>query len=151
MDAFEEAVMYCLVANGETFVAPQFDVGKGWSRPDFVAIRPAKKTVYIVEVSTAGSLSDMARKINNRAVQWVSPVRDQLLQSSTTGEDWTFQVLAFVRRDQIEWLKAKVTLPAPDVTLLTVEDAISHWQWNDSMRTARHEFGDHPMGRFTAI
>ena len=39
MDRFEEAVMHCLIANGETFVAPQFNIGSGWSCPDFVAIR----------------------------------------------------------------------------------------------------------------
>ena len=43
MDQYEQAVISCLTANGETFVAPQFDLGKGWSCPDFVAIDALQK------------------------------------------------------------------------------------------------------------
>jgi hypothetical protein len=58
--------MQLLVANGETFVAPQFCIDGGWSYPDFVAIRPPKKKVYVVEVTAAGHASGLVKKINSR-------------------------------------------------------------------------------------
>lgn len=63
MDQYEEAVMHCLVANRETFVAPHFDLGRGWSGPDFVAIRPPKKRVYAVEVTASGYPVGLIEKV----------------------------------------------------------------------------------------
>ena len=78
MDRHEEAVMYCLTANGETFVAPEPDIGEGWSRPDFVAIRPPKKRVYVVEVTGSGNPVGLIEKVNGREKQWLSPLRKHL-------------------------------------------------------------------------
>ena len=40
MDRHEEAVMQLLTANGETFVAPKYELADGWQCPAFVALRP---------------------------------------------------------------------------------------------------------------
>src|SRR5471030_809808 len=123
MECFEEMVMNCVVANGETFVSPQFDLGRGWSRLDFVAIRPPKKKAYLVEVTAHGSATDLIEKINKREHQWLSQLREALEQRQIATPDWAYQVLAFVRRDQYSWFKGRINAPAQDVTVLTIEDA----------------------------
>jgi hypothetical protein len=54
MDRHEEAVMQLMTANGDTFIAAHYDVAAGWMRPSLVALRPAKKQVWVVEVSASG-------------------------------------------------------------------------------------------------
>src|SRR3990167_5250744 len=95
--------MYCLVANGETSVAPQYDIGKGWSRPDFVAVRPPKKQIYVVEVSAAGNLTDLVEKVRAREKQWLSQLRPHLEHLNLAAPDWSYRILTFIRRDQIGW------------------------------------------------
>lgn len=140
MDRFEEAVMYCLSANGETFVAPQFAIGGGWSCPDFVAIRPPRKIVYVAEVTVSGYPTSLIQKINDRENQWLSRLREQLLDRKVIETEWFFRVLAFVRSDQLNWFKGRISEPAADVTVLAIEDAISSWEWNDDVWTSNFAF-----------
>ncbi len=80
MDEYEQSVLRCLTANGETFVSNEYPVEGGWSRPDFVALRPAKKTVYIVEVSAGGNLYGLVKKVVTRKKQWTAKLGSQLLR-----------------------------------------------------------------------
>ena len=139
MDRFEEAVMLYVVANGETFLAPQFNIDDGWSCPDFVAIRPPKKTVYVVEVTVAADTTRLAEKITDRENQWFGRLRAQFLQTAVIDAEWSFRALAFVRRDQMAWLAGRIE-PAPDVTVLAVEDAMAGWAWNNKVRTSDYTF-----------
>lgn len=132
MDAYEQAVMSCLVANGETFVSPEMELGGGWSRADFVAIRPPKRQVYIVEVTASGKPTGLLEKVNNRDKQWLIPLKSHLENRRICDNGWSYRVLAFVRRDQFEWFKPRIT-GSPNVTVLCVEDAITHWEWDNKI------------------
>jgi hypothetical protein len=139
MDAYEEAVLNCLAANGETFVSPEPDVGDGWSRPDFVAIRPPKRTVYVVEVTTSGNATGLIAKVNDRERRWLGPLRTRLNTLGVADESWSYVVLVFVRSDQLDWLKGKIS-DMTSVRVLSVEDAFAHWEWCDSVWTPSFSF-----------
>lgn len=139
MDRHEEAVMYCLTANGETFLASQPDIGKGWSCPDFVAIRPPKKKVYVVEVTASGNPAALIEKLNGREKQWLRPLREHLEKVGIADASWSYSVLAFVRRDQ----RARVQscfIDKSDVTVLCLEDAVCNWEWPDEIWTSNFSF-----------
>ena len=70
MDRHEEAVMQLLTANGETFVAPKYEVADGWQCPAFVALRPARRQVYVVEVSASGYPLALVNRLNERIEKW---------------------------------------------------------------------------------
>ena len=61
MEVFEEAVLAYISAAPGRFVKPQYDIkykdGVGGSCPDFVVIDYIKKTIYVVEVTTASDAS----------------------------------------------------------------------------------------------
>src|SRR6266545_656463 len=127
MDEYEQSVMRCLTANGETFVAHEYAVEGGWSYPDFVALRANKRAVYIVEVSAAGDLSNLVKKILSREEQWIDKLRAQLLHLKLTDSRWRFQILVFIQEGQVNWLRGKIGSPK-DVTVLSLEEAIAHWR-----------------------
>lgn len=139
VDIYEEAVMNCLVANGETFVVPQYDVGGGWSRPDFVALRPAKKEVYVVEVSSSGSLNGLVEKIGARQSHWLSPLKAQLERLGIASPNWGYRILVFVRSDQFSWITRAIGQP-DDVTVLRLEEAFAHWNWERKVWTHTYSF-----------
>lgn len=139
MDIYEQSVMHCLVANGETFVSPQFNIGLGWSYPDFVGVRPPQKKVYIVEVSASGDLAGLVEKVLVRETQWISPLRNQLETTRVVGADWSYSVLLFVRCDQKTGLKSRLANEV-GVTQLYLEDAIAHWEWNPKVWTTEFAF-----------
>jgi len=139
MNIYEEAVMYCLTANRETFVSPHFDIGGGWSRPDFVAIRPPKKKVYVVEVTAKGEVSRLLGKVRDRENQWFSQLREHLEAGGIVEKDWSYSVLAFIRCDQLTWFRERVAGEA-NVTALCLEDAIAHWEWDSKVSTPNFSF-----------
>lgn len=141
MDRHEEAVMQLLTANGDTFVAPQYDVSEGWNGPDFVAIRPVRKRVYLVEVSASGYPLGLVRKINEREQHWYGPLQSQLQALGVMAADWQMATLVFVRSDQIDWVRARVT-DMRGVHLLSLEEAGASWNWADEVWTAGHDFED---------
>src|SRR6266404_6622272 len=108
MDEYEQSVLRCLTANGETFVSNEYPVEGGWSRPDFVALRPVKKTVYIVEVSAGGNLYGLVKKVVTRKKQWTAKLGSQLLRLKLVKAGWRYQVLVFIQEEQIEWFRLKV-------------------------------------------
>jgi hypothetical protein len=131
--------MYCLTANGETFVAPEPDLGTGWSCPDFVAIRPPKKKVYVVEVTASGNPVGLIEKINAREEQWLRLLRQHLKDRGITDDTWSYSVLVFVRRDQQDWVHGKIH-DKRNVTVLSLEEASANWEWSDNVWTSSFSF-----------
>ena len=132
MDRHEEAVMACITANGETFVAHEFELGGGWSRPDFIAIRPPKRQVYIVEVTVSGNPTKLIERVNNREAHWLAPLRPRLEELHIVDATWSYSVLLFVRRDQIDWVKQKIN-DLTGVRVLCLDDASADWEWRDEV------------------
>lgn len=139
MDRHEEAVMQLLTANGETFVAHHYDVADGWVAPAFVAIRPAKRQVYVVAVSASGFPLGLVSKLNDRVSRWYAPLLAQLQRLGLTGPDWGINTLVFVRSDQINWLHARVQDMA-GVHVLSLEEASANWRWSDVVWTEDYDF-----------
>jgi len=139
MDRHEDAVMQLLTANGETFVAHHYDVAEGWVSPSFVALRPAKHQVYVVEVSASGFPLGLVNKLNERVAKWYAPLLQQLQQRGVTDASWGINTLVFVRRDQIAWLRERVQ-DLSGVHLLSLEDASANWNWADLVWTEDYDF-----------
>ncbi|RGE41861.1 hypothetical protein DZC30_17950 [Comamonas testosteroni] len=139
MDRHDEAVMQLLTANGETFIAPKYEVADGWQCPAFVAIRPARRQVYVVEVSASGYPLALVNRINERVERWYAPLLPQLQSLGVTTADWGVGCLVFVRSDQIDWLKERVK-DLSGVYVLSLEQASANWSWDDAVWTAEMDF-----------
>ena len=139
MDRHEEAVMQLLTANGETFVAPRYEVTEGWQCPAFVVLRPARRQVYVVEVSASGYPLGLVNRLNERVERWYAPLLPQLQSLGITTADWSVGCLVFVRSDQIGWLKERVK-DASGVHVLSLEHASSNWSWDDAVWTSEMDF-----------
>ena len=127
MDRHEEAVMQLLTANGETFVAPKYEVADGWQCPAFVALRPARRQVYVVEVSASGYPLALVNRLNERVEKWYAPLLSQLHGLGITQPDWEIACLVFVRSDQIDWLKERIK-DLSGVHVLGLEQAMAYAQ-----------------------
>jgi hypothetical protein len=136
---YESSVMEFIVANGNTFVSPQYPVGKAWSCPDFVAIRPASKECYVVEVSAGWDLSNLAAKVRNREQQWMSKLRDHLTELSICDQSWKYHVIVFVREERIKWFEEKCQ-HAQDVHVWPLEVTLTPWAWTDDVRKPSFSF-----------
>jgi hypothetical protein len=139
MDRHEEAVMQWLTANGETFVAPKYELAAGWICPSFVALRSAKRQVWVVEVSASGYPLALVDKINQRHERWYAPLLEQLQRRGIVDADWSIGVLAVVRDDQREWLTTRLQ-DAAGVHVLSLETASSPWTWDDVVWTEEVDF-----------
>ena len=139
MDRHEEAVMQLLTANGDTFVAHHYDLADGWVQPAFVAIRPAKQQVYVVEVSASGFPLALVNKLNERIEKWYAPLLVQLQRLGITDADWGINTLVFVRSDQIAWLQERVQDLA-GVHVLSLEQASANWNWGDAVWSEDYDF-----------
>jgi hypothetical protein len=67
MDFLEEMVMWNLCARypSELFFCPQFDIGGGWSYPDFGVLYPKERQVWVVEVTGKASGTKLAKKLKD--------------------------------------------------------------------------------------
>lgn len=139
MDRHEEAVMQLLTANGETFVAPKYEVTEGWQCPAFVVLRPARRQVYVVEVSASGYPLGLVNRINERVERWYAPLLPQLQALGITTADWGVGCLVFVRSDQIDWVQERVK-DGSGVHVLSLEQASSSWNWDDAVWTHEMDF-----------
>lgn len=139
MDRHEEAVMQLLTANGETFVAHHYDVASGWQSPSFVAIRPTKRELYVVEVSASGFPLGLVNKLNERVGKWYAPLLEQLQALGVTDAQWSINTLVFVRSDQITWLHERVK-DMSGVHVLSLEAASANWNWADLVWTEEYDF-----------
>ena len=140
MDRHEEAVMHLLTDNGDTFIAPQYDVASGWMCPDFVALRPAKKQIWVAEVTASGYPIGLVDKINQRVERCYAPLLEQLQRLQLTDSEWSIGMLIFARDDQLEWLKGRIKDSA-GVHVLSLETASSSWLWADLVWSEDMDFG----------
>jgi hypothetical protein len=148
MDDYLQSVMRCLTANGETFVAHEYPVEGGWNPPDFVALRPRKRTVYVVAVSAADNLFQLVKKVVTRDEQWLAKLAPQLSRLKLVGLGWRYQVLVFIQEEQMRWFRKKVGSPK-DVTILSLEQAMEHWRWDPKVWTAGFSFETDALRRVT--
>ena len=139
MDRHEEAVMQLLTANGDTFIAPKYDVADGWMCPSFVALRPAKKQIWVVDVSASGYPLALVDRINQRVEKWYAPLLEQLQRLQVSDGDWSIGLLMFVRDDQIAWLQSRAKDLA-GVHVLSLETASSPWTWDGLVWTEEMDF-----------
>lgn len=139
MDRHAEAVMQFLTANGDTFIAPQYEIAAGWMCPSFVALRPAKKQVWIVQVSASGYPLGLVDRINQRVESWYAPLLEQLQRLQVSSSDWRIGLLAFVRDDQLQWLQSRISDSA-GVHVLSLETASSPWLWDDLVWSEEMDF-----------
>jgi hypothetical protein len=136
---YEAAVMEFLVANCNTFVAPQYPIGGTWSCPDFIAIRPASEECFVVEVSTGWDLKRLAEKVRDREKQWLSILREHLIKLSICGSGWSFKVLIFVRSERIKWFESSID-KADDVYVWPLDKILMPWIWPDEVRSPNFSF-----------
>lgn len=146
MDRHEEAVMQFLTANGDTFIAPQYEVAAGWVCPSFVALRPAKQQIWVVEVSASGYPLGVVDKINQRVEKWYAPLLEQLQRLQVVQPDWSVGLLVFVRDDQVAWLRSRVKDLA-GVQVLSLETASSPWTWHGRVWTEEMDFAEGAIPR----
>lgn len=131
MDIFEEAVLAYICAAPGRFVKPQYSLkyedGTGGSCPDFVVIDYVKKTIYIVEVTTAADASTILSRIRERETRWYIPMKREMSQLSENFSDWKYRVTLFVRKS----LKDKMKLEGMnDVFVVFIEDITFPWGWD---------------------
>lgn len=138
--------MQFLTANGDTFIAPQYEVAAGWMCPSFVALRPAKRQIWVAEVSASGYPLSLVDRINQRVEKWYAPLLEQLQRLQVVDSNWSIGVLVFVRDDQIEWLKSRIT-DRTGVHVLSLETASSPWTWHGSVWTEDTDFACEAIAR----
>ena len=136
---YESAVLDFLVANGNTFVSPQYSVETSWSCPDFLAIRPSKKECFVVEVSSGWNLQKLVEKVRTRDNQWFSKLRLHLEKLEICDEEWSLHALVFVRSERIEWFEAAIQ-QANDVHVWPLEITLTSWAWPDEVRSPNFSF-----------
>jgi hypothetical protein len=132
MDMFEEAVMWYVCAGNQRYVCPQYWVRKDekdWSCPDFVAIDPDPKSpsVYIIEVTTASNIGDLAARINKRDEQWINPIKEQL---PIPFKNWEIYIVAFVRSDDLVDILNNKVVNKNRYRAFSLEKIIQTWKWD---------------------
>lgn len=132
---FEEIVTYYLSRSGSAFVVPQYSIcddrGGELSCPDLVTLDLPAAEVNVVEVKTAPHqrLGDLVSNINAREVRWFEPLRLQLPRLGfPIDERWRFGCRVFVRKDAVDYVKARVT-DHTRVTIEALEDVAFPWRW----------------------
>lgn len=124
---YELFVLNFLTRDGKTFVAPQYDIDNGYSCPDFVALRPSEKKVIVVEVSTAHGLTRLADKIRNKNVHWLERLTKLLVERKVVDTSWDYEIMVFVRRSRINWLRERLGEEGASVSIRAIEDTVSTW------------------------
>ena len=131
--------MQLLTSNGDTFVVPKYEVADGWQCPSFVALRPAKKQIWVVEVSASGYPLAVVERVNQRIEKWYAPLLEQLQRLQISGSDWSIGLMVFLREDQMEWPQSRVKDLA-GVQVLSLETASSPWLWDGLVWTEDMDF-----------
>ncbi|MEG2767354.1 MAG: hypothetical protein RR943_07780 [Comamonas sp.] len=138
--------MQFLTANGDTFIAPHYEVAAGWVCPSLVALRPARKQIWVADVSASGYPLGLVDRINQRVEKWYAPLLEQLQRLQVVQGDWSIGLLIFVRDDQVEWLKGRVK-DWSGVHVLSLETASSPWTWHSSVWTEDVDFATGAIAR----
>ena len=88
---YEDLVCWKLTRDPLVFANRQYNIGKGHSCPDIVALHLGLKQIWIVEVSTGSSADGMAERIVSRNAQWIDKLRETLITpNSPINESWIF-------------------------------------------------------------
>ena len=131
MEVFEEAVLEYISAAPGRFVKPQYDLkykdGVGGSCPDFVVIDYIKKTIYVVEVTTASNASTIISRIRERETRWFIPLKIEMSQWSESFTEWKYRVTLFVRDSLIN---KKDIEAMNDVFVIYLDKIMLPWKWN---------------------
>jgi hypothetical protein len=131
MEIFEEAVLAYISAAPGRFVKPQYDLkykdGVGGSCPDFVVIDYIKKTIYVVEVTTASDASTIISRIRERETRWFIPLKIEMSQWSESFTEWKYRVTLFVRDSLIN---KKDIEEMNDVFVIYLDKIMLPWEWN---------------------
>ena len=135
MDLYEKSVMHYLVANGETFVAPQINLGKGLRSPDFIAIRPSQKKAYVVVLTDSRNPDSLIKRANAYATEGLRILQKHLEGRGISDSSWSYRVLLFVRREDLDLFKEEIKY-RNNVNILCIEDAIESWRWNAQVWTS---------------
>ena len=139
MDLYETAVMYFLVANGETFIAPHINLGHGAIRPNFIAIRPSKRTAYVVDVTSSGDQSSLIEKMKANKNKWITLLKKHIEKRGIADPKWSYKVLLFIRSDQRDQVKQKLGR-FKKLHVLCLENAVESWRWNKQVWTSDFSF-----------
>lgn len=130
MELYEHIVMAYLTKDPYVFVSPQYSIrkdGHEWSCPDFVALNFKEKRVVVVEVSTAYDTKSLHEKVEKRESQWISPLREQLIDLKVIDEKWTFEVQVFIRKDAARHF---VYDGKSGVKITILEELGPPWDWD---------------------
>jgi hypothetical protein len=139
MDLYEKSVMYYLVANGETFVAPHINLGKGLDRPDFIAIRPSKKEAYVVVIADAHHPERLIQRVEKSELEGLDVLRDHLERRRIADADWSCKVLLFVENESLTWFRKNI-IDRENVIILSIDKAVESWRWNKQVWTSYFSF-----------
>ena len=139
MDRFEKSVMYYLVANGETFVAPHINLGKGLDRADFIAIRPSKKEAYVVVIADSHHPESLIQRVAENELEGLDVLREHLVNRRIADSDWSCKVLLFVENENLAWFRENIK-DRKNVIILSIDNAIESWKWNKHMWTSYFSF-----------
>jgi hypothetical protein len=130
-DLFEDLVMTYLTKDPFVFISPQYDIGKGSSYPDFVALNFREKKVCSVEVSTGyNTIKNLAKRVANRQTKWIDKLKDQLQScpNPIIDESWQFVVHIFIREDCVSIFN-NIVGGVIDVKVVELEKMAFPWNW----------------------
>ena len=97
MNVFEELALQHLTVDPYEFPHPQFNLGKGWSCPDFVSLHIKEKIVRVVEVSIAYKLGNLIRKVNDCDNQWLDKLKTHFAGGSIVDSKWDYRIRIYIR------------------------------------------------------
>lgn len=130
MELFEEAVLAYISATPGRFIKHQYDLkykdGVGGSCPDFVVIDYIKKTIYVVEVTTASNAATIISRIRERETRWFIPLKIEMSQWSVSFTEWRYRVTLFVRDSLVDKIKNE---EMSDVFAIPFDEKIFPWKW----------------------
>ncbi|KAA0677603.1 hypothetical protein DS843_22450 [Roseomonas genomospecies 6] len=119
-----------LTAGKRLFVNPQFPLLLNGSEvvPDFVALDPAAKQVWLVEVSWAQEVSKLLKKCRNYVIH-EALIQEQL--GVACPPDWKIGLWLFLKGETAAVVSAKMTvLGNMELRIETLERAGAVWEWS---------------------
>ena len=136
---YEKSVMYYLVANGETFIAPYSNLGKGLDRTDFIAIRPSKKEAYVVVIADSHRPESLIQRVEKCELEGLDVLRDHLESRGIADSAWSCKVLLFVQNENLNWFRENI-YHRKNVIILSIDNAVESWRWNSHVWASYFSF-----------
>jgi hypothetical protein len=134
MDTFEQAVLHYISEHPSRFVKSQFSIPfdketkSGGSQPDFLVLDFDVRKIYIVEVSSASSLTTLYSRLEERETRWFSPLHKYLPSLNGGFESWSLHVTLFIRGENVSAAKQKFA-DSKDVSVISLDEVIFDWRW----------------------